>query len=131
MTPEQEQLHKANEIIKAIAESRVVNCIPYYDEYLKPKDELFEKFKEFVIWFRDKDLETTGDLDSEKSFKKLKEVFGSRLDGTAGLDELGEAIKKALCEFRSGVQFNLLSDILAVYVDIKSRLQGENEIPQS
>tara|TARA_R100001244_G_C5155142_1_gene130269 strand:+ start:411 stop:797 length:387 start_codon:yes stop_codon:yes gene_type:complete len=125
MTPEQEQLHKANEIIKELKKTYHSFAKPaindYFDEYLKPKDELFELFLEYQIALG----ETYIPGKKGTLYTTFLKSFGSRLNGTAGLDELRNSIMSNLP--LSLGKNEIVHEVTTRIDNIKSRLQGENQ----
>ena len=91
------QLDEANEIIsraKNVSGNPYCRSVrqqeaqQYYDKYLKPKDPLFEKLKEFIGGSRGTDY-----MLSEDGLVYFKQIFADELNGTKGLVEAIEHVK--------------------------------------
>ena len=99
-----QRLLEADEIISQLLYSNSPwdEAKDYADKYLKPKDPLFEKWKDYVTWYRADEYFT---LDTKEAFIKLKEIFKEELNGTKGLNEaIMEGENSALLPKTVGLQ---------------------------
>ena len=94
--------------------------VKYWAKYHK-KDPLLEKFVEFMN--SEEAMDIVG-----IAYDKFKEIFAEELNGITGLDEAIQETKSSVSQFRSGVQFNILTSLIRHFEEIKERLDKKESV---